>query len=81
MLVAIPDAAARARLAGWVRTRGRLTGWMQQPRYVVLEADDGERAWAAIASSAPAIVILDTRLNVVSSLELCQRVRQDPAGH
>jgi len=45
----------------------------------VVEAGDGDAALAAIREHRPAVAILDVVMPGLSGLEVCRRVRADPA--
>jgi two-component system alkaline phosphatase synthesis response regulator PhoP len=47
--------------------------------YAVREAESGEDALAALAAERPALVVLDVMLPGVDGLEVCRRLRADPA--
>ncbi|MDO5049192.1 MAG: response regulator transcription factor [Actinomycetaceae bacterium] len=50
---------------------------LQRDGYDVLEAEDGERALAAVAESMPDAILLDLMLPGISGTEVCRRIRQD----
>jgi len=47
--------------------------------YAVREAESGEEALASVAAERPALVILDVMLPGADGLEVCRRLRADPA--
>jgi CheY-like chemotaxis protein len=47
--------------------------------YTVLEATDGNMAWAMIQEYRPAVVVLDVLMPGRNGLELTQAIRSDPA--
>lgn len=46
----------------------------------ILTAADGEAALALIRSERPDLVLLDVMMPKMSGFEVCERLRQDPAG-
>jgi len=51
---------------------------LAQERFMVLEAEDGEKALKTIQREKPHLVILDLMLPGLSGLELCRNLRQRP---
>jgi CheY-like chemotaxis protein len=47
--------------------------------YRVLEAADGNEAWAVITRERPAVVLLDVMMPGRSGLEVARAIRQDPS--
>ncbi len=47
--------------------------------YTVRPADSGELALAALAAGIPDLILLDLRMPGLSGLEICQRLKADPA--
>ena len=47
--------------------------------FEVLEASDGETALRLAATASPQLVLLDVRLPDISGLEVCRRIKSDPA--
>jgi len=52
---------------------------LAQDGYAVREAESGEDALASVAAERPAVVILDVMLPGADGLEVCRRLRADPA--
>lgn len=50
-----------------------------EPAYQVHEAVDGEQALNELQTQRPAVVILDVTMPGLTGLEVCQRIRADPA--
>jgi phosphate regulon transcriptional regulator PhoB len=51
---------------------------LAQERFMVLEAEDGEKALKTIQREKPDLIILDLMLPGLSGLELCRNLRQRP---
>jgi sigma-B regulation protein RsbU (phosphoserine phosphatase) len=68
-LVADDDRVGTAMLA---RT---LAKW----QFAVSVAHDGESAWGIIQAEAPQLAIVDWMMPTLDGLDLCRRIRQDPA--
>jgi phosphate regulon transcriptional regulator PhoB len=51
---------------------------LAQERFMVLEAEDGEKALKTIQREKPHLIILDLMLPGLSGLELCRNLRQRP---
>ena len=47
--------------------------------YDVLEAEDGDEAWALLQAHRPDIALLDVQMGGRTGLELATQIRQDPA--
>lgn len=60
-------------------TRSSLTGILRSGGYTVLEAADGQTALSTIATERPDLVLLDINLPDISGLEVCRRIKSDPA--
>jgi PleD family two-component response regulator len=69
VLVAEDDRTSRALLAGALRKLG----------YEVVEAPDGNSAWDSLLKTGSRIVVSDWVMPDIDGLELCRRVRLDPA--
>ena len=55
---------------------------LEQERFAVVVAEDGESALAAVRRERPALVILDLMLPGIPGLEVCRRLRsQDATAH
>lgn len=52
---------------------------LEQDGFAVVTATDGEDALEALRKSAPTLVILDLMLPGMTGLEVCRRIRSDPA--
>lgn len=52
---------------------------LQRAGYRVSVATDGEEALAALAEDRPDLVLLDWMLPMVSGIEICRRIRRQPA--
>jgi len=52
---------------------------LTQDGYAVREAESGEDALASVAGERPALVVLDVMLPGADGLEVCRRLRADPA--
>lgn len=52
---------------------------LRQSRYEVRAARDGEEALRLVESFAPELVLLDVMMPARSGLEVCQRIRENPA--
>jgi len=53
---------------------------LEQDGYEVAEAETGEDALRRVAGERPALVVLDLMLPGVDGLEVCRRLRAEPAG-
>lgn len=60
-------------------TRGILRFMLQNQRFELVEAEDGEDAVAKARSCAPDIIVLDGMMPKKSGFEACQDLKQDPA--
>jgi CheY-like chemotaxis protein len=56
-----------------------VTTLVASARYNVLEATDGEEAWALLRRHRPALAILDVQMPGRSGLALARAVKDDPA--
>jgi DNA-binding response OmpR family regulator len=56
-----------------------LTDTLTLRGYRVLPARDGQRAWETIRQEGPSVVVLDVRMPALDGLEVCRRLRADPA--
>ncbi|MDH5558556.1 MAG: phosphate regulon transcriptional regulator PhoB [Alphaproteobacteria bacterium] len=54
---------------------------LEKEGFTVRIAEDGERAIEALAEEPPDLVLLDWMLPHVSGIEICRRIRRDPATH
>jgi YesN/AraC family two-component response regulator len=70
VLIADDDEAARAEL------RPAITDAF--PGAALLEADDGEEAWAMLNSATPIATILDTSMPGANGIEIAQRMHAEP---
>jgi DNA-binding response OmpR family regulator len=59
--------------------RGLLRATLERGGYRVVEAADGSEGSRAIASTAPALVLLDIDLPDMNGLDLCRQLRAAPA--
>jgi CheY-like chemotaxis protein len=59
--------------------RELLTAYLNIGGYRVGEANSGEKALEMVADEAPALVMLDVHLSGISGLEVCRRLKDDPA--
>jgi PAS domain S-box-containing protein len=60
-------------------TRYLLSKMLKSGGYAVAEAATGAEALAAVARSRPDLVLLDVKLPDLSGLEVCRRLKADPA--
>ncbi|MGH9036632.1 MAG: response regulator [Acidimicrobiia bacterium] len=60
--------------------RGLLAEILGQDGHEVLLAEDGEEAWAEYRQAAPEVVIADWMMPRSDGLELCRRIRTEPAN-
>ena len=51
---------------------------LRSDQYMVIEAGDGEEAWALIRKHRPAVAVLDVRMPKRTGLELTRLIRADP---
>jgi DNA-binding response OmpR family regulator len=51
---------------------------IESPYYQVIEARDGDEAWALIKERKPALVVLDVKLPLRSGLDVLSAIRADP---
>lgn len=52
---------------------------LERDGFQVLTASTGEEGWSAARSQAPSLILLDLILPGIQGLEVCRRLRQDPA--
>jgi PAS domain S-box-containing protein len=52
---------------------------LRRAGFSVLEASDGTTALELVASSSPDLVLLDVQLPDISGLDVCRRIKNDPA--
>jgi len=52
---------------------------LRRAGFTVLEASDGTTALELVASEAPELVLLDVQLPDISGLDVCRRIKSDPA--
>jgi DNA-binding response OmpR family regulator len=52
---------------------------LRESRYEVRAAHDGEEALRLVESFAPELVLLDVMMPARSGLEVCQKIRENPA--
>ena len=62
-----------------VANRRLLGTWLRYAGYQVAEAEDGAQALELLHSTAPDLVVLDVNLPDLSGLEVCRRIKADPA--
>lgn len=55
-----------------------VTATISSDQVTVLEAADGDEAWALIEQHRPALVLLDVQMPGQTGIELTVRIRQDP---
>jgi DNA-binding response OmpR family regulator len=60
-------------------TRYLMTRILRSGGYTVYEAADGESALREVAARRPELVLLDVKLPDISGLEVCRRIKSDPA--
>jgi DNA-binding response OmpR family regulator len=69
VLVADDEPGMLALVAQHIRSKG----------YPVLEASDGEQAWAIAESELPDLVVLDVMMPAMSGWEVCRKIRESVA--
>lgn len=52
---------------------------LRKEGFTVVDAYTGEQALALVRREAPALVLLDIRLPDIGGLEVCRRIKSDPA--
>lgn len=52
---------------------------MEQPKFEVIEASDGDEAWRLARERLPDLVVLDVMMPGMSGWEVCRKIRQDAA--
>ena len=52
---------------------------LEKEGYAVNRADDGEEALRSVEADHPALLLLDRSLPGIDGLEVCRRIKQDPA--
>lgn len=52
---------------------------LKRAGFTVIEARDGATAMALVARESPQLVLLDVQLPDISGLEICRRIKSDPA--
>ena len=52
---------------------------LKRAGFSVLEASDGQTALDLVAAKSPALVLLDVQLPDISGLDVCRRIKNDPA--
>jgi two-component system chemotaxis response regulator CheY len=60
--------------------RGLLAEILSQDGHEVILAEDGDEAWAEYRQAAPEVVIADWMMPRSDGLELCRRIRTEPAN-
>jgi PAS domain S-box-containing protein len=60
-------------------TRYLMTKILRSGGYTVLEAVNGEAALRTVSTHRPDLVLLDIKLPDISGLEVCRRIKSDPA--
>ena len=60
------------------RLRGLVRATIAADEYTLLEAEDGDAAWALIQQHQPALALLDIDMPGRSGLELARAIRSDP---
>jgi DNA-binding response OmpR family regulator len=58
--------------------RGLVHTTIESPAYQVIEARDGDEAWALIKERKPALVLLDIKMPRRSGFEVLTAIRADP---
>ncbi len=56
-----------------------LSNMLKQENYIVRVAQNGKQALASIVESEPDLVLLDVNMPEMNGLEVCKRVKSDPA--
>lgn len=54
---------------------------LKREGYQVRVARDGQEALEAVQAAPPDLILLDVMLPRLSGFDVCQRIRQDAAGH
>ena len=62
-------------------TRYLMSNILKRGGYEVIEASNGVDALEVVARRRPALVLLDVKLPDVSGLEVCRKIKADPAGN
>jgi DNA-binding response OmpR family regulator len=57
---------------------GLVARHLKRMGYRVIEAFDGEKAWAAVEREHPDLVLLDVMMPGMSGWEVCRRIRETP---
>jgi DNA-binding response OmpR family regulator len=52
---------------------------IESDSYKVVEADDGDEAWALIKKHRPAVVLLDVQMPGLTGLEILASIKSDPS--
>ena len=52
---------------------------IEQPKFEVNEASDGDEAWQLARDRLPDLVVLDVMMPGMSGWEVCRKIRQDAA--
>jgi CheY-like chemotaxis protein len=69
VVAAEDDTAVRSLLAAAIQLRG----------YRYLGAQTGDEAWELVRRERPAVVLLDVRMPGANGLQVCRRIKDDPA--
>lgn len=56
-----------------------ISHFLKRRQFEVVTAFDGEEAWEKIQKDHPNIVVLDVMMPGMGGLELCEKVKHDPA--
>ncbi|MBI4249277.1 MAG: response regulator [Elusimicrobia bacterium] len=60
--------------------RSLLKRLLEEENYRVIVAVDGEEALSRVAQEVPDLILLDVMLPKLDGMEVCRRVRRDPAA-
>ena len=69
-VVLVDDSAANRRLVG---------AWLRYAGFKVAEAEDGTRGLELVSAVGPDLVVLDVNLPDLNGMEVCRRIKEDPA--
>jgi DNA-binding response OmpR family regulator len=60
---------------------GVLKRLLARDGYAIAETGESERAVEIISQEKPDVIILDVAMPGITGIEICRRLRQDPASH